>query len=323
LEQTALIEQKGDKLMELKPGVGLNMFPGKPSPFRVGIGSPLVSLGVILDEAKRLDGNNPERPNYRRVERAHVERYDADFHHAKTIGWSESKNEPIYLLDNEGNKVRGATMDAEWASNTNPHVLDIRFKAGLLGSPMEYTGIPTWEEITDYQFNPRGHFETAEAFSIAGVLGYSKDKPRGLFKGDNLLYDLISAQPSRFGGNVRMPPEGGFFEISFPYTAKGPEDEWKEFADDSIHGGKLYYVVAPVAQVTQSLIPPVKQNPVVQTTAETAGPLDRNAGDKIKADLQSLVTTYSRDLPPEGEGGRYARKLRSLIKEIGSILLRN
>lgn len=63
-------------------------------------------------------------------------------------------------------------------------------------------------------------------------------------------------------------------------------------------------------------------NPVVSSTmgqgSEVGG--QNPTGEKLSTGVKLIIANYSRDLPGEGEGGRYAAKLKSLVRELKSLM---
>lgn len=137
-------------------------------------------------------------------------------------------------------------------------------------------------------------------------------------------------------------------EIMKQYPAPGQVGDWPVKSGDSTDpnrrterkimgpygdfektvGGKTYYykntrLNRPSDPWYQSPTESRNMNPVVSSTmgqGSEVGGGQNPTGEKLSTGVKLIIANYSRDLPGEGEGGRYAAKLKNLVRELKSLV---
>lgn len=167
-------------------------------------------------------------------------------------------------------------------------------------SPTDFNNPVTVQDFGATQIGPEG-LAKSEIMKLYPASGGVGDWP--VRAGD-------STNPANRTERKILGPYGNFEKtvggVTYYYTnprLNRPNDPWYLTSTKSKPGWDGNKVVEPTTQPVQ---------PVKPVTPPAGGPVTQSFETQIKL----IVANYSRDLPPEGEGGRYANKLRNMIKEL-------
>lgn len=275
----------------MKPGVGLNYYPGAPDPWEVlrQAGYSKDPYGYDIGRALDLVKMKGDTETLDRFNQAWKTRY----------GYEPFTFPP-------------GSKNAEHEGFTWPETLKALFEVGELGSKSEYDGKHTLREVTDAQYSQNGSKLIHRGRTVRNFPGYSPDNPEVLKFGQGLL-GIIE------GMGLPLPPRSGTQTFKVSRQPSPGDPEWYNPLRSGSHMGDHWYLVE-----AQTVTPPDEESPDTNEVnvlraqlAEARRSLTTHKEliSSISSELSTRVAGMRR-FAGESGGGKFASHLRDQAKAI-------